>query len=121
MRAVLIQDDVVSLDALRPMLANRGIKRVEVAEGSEAVRLVSRVNPELVLLPAAEVYDRFGHYLPALLHDASPSARVLLLGGHKPSSKGLPWPNVDGFLPYPIDAERLSEAIDELFQGGARA
>lgn len=109
MKAVLVQDDLAVRESLLLMLQQSGVGRIEVSDSAGSVKLVARISPDVILLAAADVYDRFGRYLPGLFHCGSPRSKVLLLGGRQPAAGAMS--AVDAFLPYPIDAQRLAAAI----------
>jgi len=108
---VLLQDENEAMRAvIRPMLAGHGMSLIEAVSPWEAAALAARHQPDIVLLSAADVYYS-GREVPGLLASRARQIPTLLLGATEPRSTQAQRFPVDGYLPYPFDAERLLAAI----------
>jgi DNA-binding response OmpR family regulator len=112
MKAILIEDDSAVRDAIVRMLAKRQLDLTPITDTRSAPDVAARLEPDIILLAAAELYDRRGRYLPELLKAKCPYSCLVVLGGPEPAPTCNLWKDVDTFLSYPVDAARLEAAID---------
>ncbi|HEY8695130.1 MAG TPA: hypothetical protein VIR57_20565 [Chloroflexota bacterium] len=116
---VLLQDEDDGMRALiRPMLAGHHVSVIEAKNAWDVPAMVARHEPDVVLLSAADIYGP-GRDVPDVLASRSGRPRLLLLGATEPRSAQAPRLPVDGYLPYPFEAERLLAAIDWVLQACA--
>ncbi|HVA23472.1 MAG TPA: hypothetical protein VMW62_03690 [Chloroflexota bacterium] len=116
---VLLQDQDDGMRALiRPMLAGHHVSVIEAKNAWDVPAMVARHEPDVVLLSAADIYGP-GRDVPDVLASRSGRPRLLLLGAMEPRSAQAPRLPVDGYLPYPFEAERLLAAIDWVLQACA--
>ncbi len=113
MKVLLQEQDEAMRAVIRPMLAARGLTTIEATSPWEAAALASRCRPDIVLLSATDVYCS-GREVPGLLANRAVRTPTLLLGASQPCSNRADTLPVDGYMPYPFDAQQLCAAIEAL-------
>jgi UDP-3-O-[3-hydroxymyristoyl] N-acetylglucosamine deacetylase len=82
MATVLVVDDEPEIrTSLRGILAEEGLRVLEAEDGRQALDVITRENPELVILDVW-MPEVDGLQLLQQLHDAAPSPAVIMISGH---------------------------------------
>jgi UDP-3-O-[3-hydroxymyristoyl] N-acetylglucosamine deacetylase len=82
MATVLVVDDEPEIrTSLRGILAEEGLRVLEAEDGRQALDVINRENPELVILDVW-MPEVDGLQLLQQLHDAAPSPAVIMISGH---------------------------------------
>ncbi|MGD0946980.1 MAG: UDP-3-O-acyl-N-acetylglucosamine deacetylase [Candidatus Binatia bacterium] len=82
MATVLVVDDEAQIrNSLRGILAEEGLQVLEAEDGRQALDLIEREHPELVILDIW-MPEMDGLQLLQQLHDAAPGPEVVMISGH---------------------------------------
>jgi UDP-3-O-acyl N-acetylglucosamine deacetylase len=82
MATVLVVDDEAQIrTSLRGILAEEGLRVLEAEDGRQALDMIHREHPELVILDIW-MPEMDGLQLLQQLHDATPSPEVVMISGH---------------------------------------
>lgn len=117
-KIVNVEDYAPSREASSELLRLAGFDVLEAATGSEALELVARVRPHLVLLDV-KLPDISGHEVCRRLKDDNPSIPILQISASLASSqdrvRGLE-SGADAYLVKPVEPEELIATIKALLR-----
>ncbi len=122
-KILLVDDDASLLATLGDFLASEGYEVIKAGSGEEALLLLRKTHPDLIVLDMSMpgiggmgVLDRITR------HDGSTRYPVLVLTARAMMAEYFANKQVDGFIAKPCDPEDLSLEISRiLFQRGRRA
>ncbi|HEX3470803.1 MAG TPA: Hpt domain-containing protein [Silvibacterium sp.] len=107
---MLIDDDGVSLAVISLLLKQDGYEVVEVADGTDAIRMLGELHPDAlpsVLLADLRMPGICGRDLAVALRRVAPQAILLAMSATPDAAEGY-----DGFFEKPLDPAALRAALE---------
>ncbi len=111
---LVVEDDLVTRQALKELLETLGYRVLEAAHGREALRVFEQHSDEIVLVLSDLVMPEMGgQALCQALQQRKPGVKIIVLTGYPlgEEAAGLRTHGVVGWLQKPPDVERLAAVI----------
>jgi CheY-like chemotaxis protein len=116
-RILIAEDNVVNRELLRELLEIQGFDVAEAGNGQEALEMIDRVRPDLLVLDLGmPVLDGFGAIQKIRANPATASLPVLAATAYamRGDREKTLQAGFDGYLSKPIDSATLKAEIDRL-------
>lgn len=125
-KILVAEDNAVNRELLRELLENSGYTVVEACNGQEALQILEREQPDLLLLDISmPVLDGFGTVRKIRENPALSALPVLAVTAYamRGDREKILNSGFDGYLSKPVNSRSLAEELDRHLgnSGGARA
>lgn len=115
-KILYIEDDFQNRVLVRRVLEASGFSVIEAETGAEGIQLARKLKPDLILmdinLPEMDGYEVTAHLkkLDAFAHIPIVAMTANVMKGDREKTQNA---GCDGYIPKPIDVDRLPEQINE--------
>ncbi len=118
-KILIAEDNPVNRELLRELLEVRGHTVVEACDGEEALRIIERTQPDLVLLDIGmPLLDGFGVIRKIRENPRFASMPVVAVTAYamRGDREKILSSNFDGYLSKPVDARSLAQELDRVLR-----
>lgn len=114
LRILLVDDDDALADVLRQALHDAGYAVATVRHGAAALELVRQIEPDVILLDLTMPIMDGWSFVSQYRRHGKPSARIVLLTGHRNGREIGTNLGADGYVPKPFELSDLLAVLDQM-------